>query len=78
MAIEDLKWEGNSKEMYDKILSSAPGVMKKKAEEDFKIWVEKKGLATITEALFEDHIKETTPAFIQGLILAQITALKTK
>ena len=77
MSISDLNWEGKSKEMYDAILSAAPGFMKQKAEEGFKEWVEKKGIDTMTEALIEEHIKETVPSPIQGMVLGKIAPYKT-
>ena len=57
--VEDLSWEGNSKNMYEKLVSAAPAFMRKKAENDFKQWIDKKGITTMTEDLLEEHIKET-------------------
>lgn len=78
MAADALKWEGNSEQMYQKILSSAPGFMRNKAEENFKAWIETNGISTMTESLLEEHIKQTVPAPMQLLVLGQIASMKSK
>ena len=75
---EDLSWEGNSKDMYDKLVSAAPAFMREKAENDSKPWIAKKGITTMTEDLLEEHIKETAPPPMQGMILAQLQGMKSK
>lgn len=76
--LENINWEGNSKAMFEKLVSSAPPFMRDKAQNDFKAWVEKKGITTLTEDLIEAHIMESAPAPIQGMVLAQIRPLRSK
>ena len=76
--VENLSWEGNSKAMYDKLMESAPLPMREMAKKGFADWVTKKGITTMTEDLLEAHIKETAPAPMQGMILAQLQPLKSK
>ena len=78
MALDNLTWEGNSKEMYDKVISFAPWPMQEMAKKEFKGWVEKKNITTMTEDLLEEHIKETAPSPFVGMLLEQIQPLKTK
>jgi len=76
--VENLSWEGNSKTMYDRLVQSAPMFMRDKAQKDFQEWIAKKGITTMTEDLLEEHVKDTAPAMMQGMILAQIQSLKSK
>jgi hypothetical protein len=76
--VDNLSWEGSSKTMYDKLLESAPAFMRDQAKKGFEDWVAKKGITTMTEALLEEHIKETAPAPMQAMILAQLQQFKSK
>ena len=76
--VENLSWEGNSKSMYEKLVESAPMFMREQAKKGFADWITKKGITTMTEDLVETHIKETAPAPMQGMILAQLQPLKSK
>ena len=76
--VENLSWEGNSKSMYEKLVESAPMFMREQAKKGFAEWIDRKGITTMTEDLVEEHIKETAPAPMQGMILAQIQPLKSK
>ena len=76
--VDNLTWEGNSKAMYDKLVESAPAFMRDQAINGFANWVSQKGITTMTENLIEDHIKETAPGPMQGMILAQLQPLKSK
>ena len=76
MSVENLNWEGNSKEMYEKLMSSVPPFMQDMAKNGFKEWVEKRNLDTMTEDLLEEHVKETAPPPFVDKILEQLKALK--
>jgi hypothetical protein len=78
MSIENLKWEGNSKAMFEKVVSFAPGPMQELVKNDFIAWVEKRNIAVMTEELMEQNIKETAPKPFLNMLLDQIIPLKTK
>jgi|GEM_PF-297986 len=76
-SIDDISWAGNSRAMYDKIVSTAPVFMQGKVRSKFLEWTEKKNLSAITEALLEAHITETIPFAFRGMVLAQLASLKS-
>ena len=76
--LDNLTWEGNSKAMYDKLVESAPAFMREQLKKGFEDWVAKKGITTMTEDLLEEHVKETAPGPMQGMILAQLQPFKSK
>ena len=75
--IANLTWEGNSKAMYDKMMSTAPAFMRDKARKKFEEWIQNKGVTAMTEALIEQHVSETLPPQFRGMLLAQLAGLKT-
>ena len=72
-----LAWEGNSKAMFDKMMSSAPVFMRDKARKKFEEWVASQRLTVLTEALIEQHVTETLPPQFRGMLLAQLASLKS-
>ena len=75
--VDNLTWEGNSKAMYDKLVASAPAFMRDQAINGFAAWISQKGITTMTEDLVEQHVKDTAPAPMQGMILGQLQPLKS-
>ncbi len=75
--LSSLTWEGNSKAMFDKMISTAPAFMRDKALKKFADWTAEKSLTTITEALIEQHVTETLPPQFRGMVLGQLASLKS-
>ena len=74
---DELIWEGNSKAMFDKMLSTSPSFMRDKVQKKFNEWVAAKGLTTLTEAAIEQHVTETVPPQFRGMVLGQLASLKS-
>lgn len=74
---DKLIWEGNSKVMFDRMLTTAPSFMREKIQKKFDEWVAAKGLTTLTESDIEDHVKDTVPSQFRRMVLAQLVSLKS-
>lgn len=59
--LADLKWEGNSKKMYDEIISSLPPMYKAAVNKKFEVWVNQKNQTTIKEWNIKHTLEKYAP-----------------
>lgn len=76
----ELKWEGNSKEMFDKLIESSPKPFRAMTEKKMLEGLEKKAGegGAVTEDIVEEVVKEITPKPFVAMALKNIEPLKTK
>lgn len=60
--LEDLKWTGNSKVMYDKIMGALPPMYRAAVKKKFEVWVNQKGALEITEYNIKHTLEKYAPA----------------
>ncbi|HZJ68832.1 MAG TPA: hypothetical protein VFD28_02350 [Candidatus Eisenbacteria bacterium] len=76
--IEDLKWEGNSKKMYDEIINALPPMYKAAVKKKFEVWVNQKNETTIKEWNIKHTIEKYAPKKYQEKFLPVYDKYKTE
>ncbi len=75
----DLNWDGNSKQMFDKLIEGSPKPFRAMTEK--KLMESLTGKAgdggSVTEAMIEEAVKEVTPKPFVGMALKSIESLKS-
>ena len=76
----ELKWEGNSKQMFDKLIESSPKPFRAMTEKKMQEGLEKKAgeSGAVTEDMLEEVVKEITPKPFVAMALKNLEPLKTK
>ena len=77
MKPEDLKWEGNSKAMYERFVLNVPGPFKKKAMKDFLNYIEREKVTVMTEDIFIKSTEENAPKMFRGMIMKQVNEMRS-
>ena len=74
----DLTWEGNSKQMFDKLVESSPKPFRAMTEKKLMAAIEAKAAdGKATEDLVIEAVKEVTPKPFVGMALKSIESLKS-
>lgn len=76
--IEDLKWEGNSKKMYDEIIDALPPMYKAAVKKKFEVWVNQKNETTIKEWNIKHTIEKYAPKKYQEKFMPVYDKHKTE
>ncbi|MEI6125231.1 MAG: hypothetical protein WCQ99_01625 [Pseudomonadota bacterium] len=76
----DLKWEGNSKVMFDKMIESSPKPFRAMTEKKLtEALVAKAGDGgAVTEDILIECVKTVTPKPFVGMAMKQLDPLRTK
>jgi len=76
----ELNWQGNSKEMFEKLIESSPKPFRAMTEKKMLEGMEKKAGegGAVTEDIVEEVVKEITPKPFVAMALKNIEPLKTK
>lgn len=59
--IEDLKWTGNSKKMYDTITAALPPMYRAAVKKKFEVWVNQKEATEIREWNIKHTLEKYAP-----------------
>lgn len=76
--MENLTWEGNSKEMYDRIIEVLPPLFKAAVKKKVSVWIDKYNIETITEKDVVETIKKLAPEGYKDKLLSLVTELETE
>lgn len=76
----ELTWQGNSKEMFQKLIEGSPKPFRAMTEKKMKDGIEKKTgeSGTVTEDLVIEVVKEITPKPFVAMALKSIETLMAK
>ncbi len=76
----ELNWQGNSKEMFEKLIESSPKPFRAMTEKKMLEGMEKKAGegGAVTEDIVEEVVKEITPKPFVAMALKNIEPLKTQ
>jgi hypothetical protein len=76
----DLQWDGNSKEMFDKLIESSPKPFRAMTEKKLSAAIASKAGdgGTVTEDIVIECTKEVTPKPFIGMALKHIEPLMSK
>ena len=76
----ELNWQGNSKEMFEKLIESSPKPFRAMTEKKMLEGMEKKAGegGAVTEDIVEEVVKEITPKPFVAMALKNIEPLKTE
>ncbi len=76
----ELNWQGNSKEMFEKLIESSPKPFRAMTEKKMLEGLEKKAgeSGAVTEDMLEEVVKEITPKPFVAMALKNLEPLKTK
>ncbi len=76
----ELNWQGNSKEMFEKLIEGSPKPFRAMTEKKMMEGIEKKAGegGAVTEDIVEEVVKEITPKPFVAMALKNIEPLKTK
>jgi len=76
----ELNWQGNTKEMFDKLIESSPKPFRAMTEKKMQEGLEKKAGegGAVTEDMIEEVVKEITPKPFVAMALKNLEPLKTK
>ncbi len=78
ITLDELKWTGNSKQMYDKILEQLPPMFRAAVRKKFEVWVNQKNADTIREWNIKHTIEKYAPPKYQEMLMPIYDALKSE
>ena len=73
--MDNLKFEGRSREMVQAIADSVPKIMRGRAEKAAKKYIAEHNVQVVTEELVIQMVNEKAPANMKDKILAKLNAL---
>lgn len=76
--LEDLKWEGNSKQMYEEILKNLPPMYRAAVKKKFEVWANQKGADTISEWNIKHTLEKYAPKNYQEKFMPIYEKYKTE
>lgn len=77
-ALDNVKWEGNSKKMYQTILDAVPSLFKSTVIHEVNSWLVKNSVDVITEELILKMFKEKAPKAMWQKVNPKLESMKTK
>lgn len=78
MDLDALKWEGNSKKMYEACLEAVPKMFRGSVSDKIEDYVDDNDVTVMTEELILTQIGEKAPASFKDKFMAILEPLKTK
>jgi len=76
--LDNLKWEGNSKKMFDLVMDAVPSIFKGLVKHEIEDWIVKNKLEVATEELCLKMFKEKAPKGMIEKLTPKLESLKTK
>ena len=77
--LNDLEWQGNSRKMYEAIISAVPSIFAGNVKSGIINWIQKNNITTVTEELVFKAVDDIAPANIaNNMIKPKLHKMKSQ
>lgn len=74
--MDNIKWQGNSKKMYEAVLAETPPIYKEIVKKRIEEWIAKNNIRVVTEDLVFKAVDDMTPSNYAKMIKSELEKLK--
>jgi len=75
--LEEIKWNGNSKEMYNIVISKVPGLFRGKVARKINSYIIENNVSEVTEEMLIEAVKEYAPKSYYESIIGDLEKLRS-